>query len=34
MVDASRALSHPEWLRLPTGDDAFVSHDATAPYDD
>ena len=34
LVDVNRALSHPEWLRLPTGEDAFVSHDATAPEGD
>ncbi|MCF7222426.1 DUF3734 domain-containing protein [Marilutibacter chinensis] len=30
-VDIGRALAHPEWLRLPTGEDAFIAHDATAP---
>ncbi|KRD78709.1 patatin-like phospholipase family protein [Lysobacter sp. Root983] len=30
-ADIARALAHPEWLELPTGEVAFVSHDATAP---
>ncbi|RDZ29340.1 DUF3734 domain-containing protein [Lysobacter silvisoli] len=29
-ADIARALAHPEWLELPTGEAAFVSHDATA----
>ncbi|KAB8188377.1 patatin-like phospholipase family protein [Lysobacter maris] len=33
-VDINRALAHPQWLRLPTGEDAFVSHDATAVESD
>lgn len=31
LADIGRALEHPEWLKLPDGDDPFVSHDATAP---
>lgn len=30
-ADIARALAQPEWLELPTGEVAFVSHDATAP---
>ena len=30
-ADIARALAHPEWLELPTGEAAFVAHDATAP---
>lgn len=26
-----RALAHPEWLQMPTGENTFVTHDATAP---
>ncbi len=29
--DIARALAHPEWLQLPAGESAFVTHDATAP---
>ena len=29
-ADIARALAHPEWLELPTGEVAFVAHDATA----
>lgn len=29
--DIARALAHPEWLELPQGEAAFVTHDATAP---
>ena len=29
--DIARALAHPDWLRLPAGEAAFVAHDATAP---
>ena len=29
-VDIGRALAHPEWLELPQGENAFVTHDATA----
>lgn len=28
--DIHRALAHPEWLQLPQGENAFVTHDATA----
>ena len=28
--DIGRALAHPEWLKLPTGENTFVTHDATA----
>ncbi|MDQ3286907.1 MAG: patatin-like phospholipase family protein [Pseudomonadota bacterium] len=31
LTDIGRALAHPEWLRLPAGDEPFVTHDATAP---
>ena len=31
LADIGRALSHPEWLELPTGENTFVTHDATAP---
>lgn len=31
LVDIGRALAHPEWLQLPTGENSFVTHDATAP---
>ena len=30
LADIGRALAHPEWLQLPTGENAFVTHDATA----
>jgi NTE family protein len=30
LVDIGRALAHPEWLQLPQGENAFVTHDATA----
>ncbi len=30
-ADIGRALAHPEWLRLPAGEEPFVTHDATAP---
>lgn len=29
--DIARALGHPDWLQLPQGESAFVTHDATAP---
>ncbi|WP_082647752.1 DUF3734 domain-containing protein [Lysobacter antibioticus] len=29
--DIARALAHPEWMQLPAGESAFVTHDATAP---
>lgn len=29
-VDIGRALAHPEWLELPQGENAFITHDATA----
>ncbi|MCK9538341.1 MAG: patatin-like phospholipase family protein [Dokdonella sp.] len=32
--DIARALAHPEWLQLPTGQDSFVTHDATRPERD
>ena len=31
LADIGRALAHPEWLRLPSGENTFVTHDATAP---
>lgn len=30
-ADIARALAHPDWLQLPAGEAAFVTHDATAP---
>jgi len=30
LADIGRALAHPEWLELPKGENAFVTHDATA----
>jgi NTE family protein len=30
LADVGRALAHPQWLQLPTGENAFVVHDATA----
>ncbi|MEP6908357.1 MAG: DUF3734 domain-containing protein, partial [Pseudoxanthomonas sp.] len=30
VADIKRALSHPEWLQLPEGENTFVTHDATA----
>ncbi|MBB1088096.1 patatin-like phospholipase family protein [Lysobacter sp. SG-8] len=33
LVDVNRALAHPDWLRLPTGEDTFVTHDASAVED-
>jgi len=30
LADIGRALAHPEWLQLPKGENAFVTHDATA----
>ena len=30
LADIGRALAHPEWLQLPTGENTFVTHDATA----
>lgn len=30
LADIGRALAHPEWLRLPAGEDTFVTHDASA----
>lgn len=29
--DIARALAHPDWMQLPSGESAFVTHDATAP---
>ncbi|MBX9399715.1 patatin-like phospholipase family protein [Lysobacter sp. BMK333-48F3] len=29
--DIARALAHPDWMELPAGEAAFVTHDATAP---
>ena len=29
LADIGRALAHPEWLELPKGENAFVTHDAT-----
>ncbi len=31
LADIGRALAHPEWLQLPTGETTFATHDATAP---
>ncbi len=31
LIDIGRALAHPEWLRMPAGENTFVTHDATAP---
>ena len=31
LADIGRALAHPEWLRMPSGENTFVTHDATAP---
>ncbi len=31
LADIGRALARPEWLRLPDGEESFVTHDATAP---
>lgn len=30
LADIQKALAHPEWLQLPTGESTFVTHDATA----
>ena len=31
LADIGRALAHPEWLRMPSGENTFITHDATAP---